>query len=65
MWKIFKRCGWLSGLQWPVLIRDKVVGLLVPLQLMDGVSTAADFQPAPPLRAVSVVNDGFDRSVGH
>ena len=34
-------------------------GLLVPLQLVDGVNTVADIQLALPLGAVSIVNDPF------
>ena len=39
-------------------------GLLEPLQLVDGVITTADIQPALPLGAVSIVNDGLTRSGG-
>ena len=40
-------------------------GLLLSLQLVVGVYTTADIQPALPLGAVSVVNDGFGCFVGH
>ena len=35
------------------------------LQLVGGVDTTADIQPALPLGAVVVVDDGFGLSVGH
>ena len=37
---------------------------LVPLQLVDGVNTTADIQPALPLEGQSVVTDGSGLSVG-
>ena len=40
-------------------------GLLVPLQLVDGVNTTADIQPALPLGAASIFGDGLGLSVGH
>ena len=40
-------------------------GLLVLLQLVDGVSSTADIQSALSPGVVSVVNDGFGLCVGH
>ena len=37
----------------------------MPLQLVDGVNTTADIQPALPLAVVLSVDDGFGLSVGH
>ena len=55
VWKILNQSGWAVSSQW------EEDGLLVPLQLVDGINTTADIQPALPLRAVWVVNDSLSK----